>query len=206
MRLQSAHSNADRAQDAYFTPPEATRALCRIERDHIPYHIWEPACGNGAISKVLEKEAKKSVFSSDVYNYGYGVTGPQWDFLTAPSMLVSFTVGIVTNPPFKLALDFAQKAISLVPYVALLLRTNFLESTSRLAFFRTSPPARIWISSRRLPMMHRLGWTGPEAPSNTCYAWFIWDATATQKRLVDWFDWQDYTEARPALGSDEVEL
>ena len=39
-----------------------------------------------------------------------------------------------------------------------MLRTNFVESVSRLPFFRCSPPTRMWVSSRRLPMMHRFGW------------------------------------------------
>jgi hypothetical protein len=37
----------------------------------------------------------------------------------------------------------------------------------------------MWVSSRRLPMMHRFGWDGPRATSNTCYAWFIWDRRGT---------------------------
>jgi hypothetical protein len=98
--------------------------------------------------------------------------------------------GIVTNPPYRLAVQFAEKALTEVGYVALLLRTNFLESTARLAFFRRHPPARIWISSRRLPMMHRQGWQGPRAPSNTCFAWFIWDSQAEQTQVLDWFDWR----------------
>jgi len=36
----------------------------------------------------------------------------------------------VTNPPYKLAVRFARKALNEVPYLALLLRTNFLESTA----------------------------------------------------------------------------
>jgi len=60
-----------------------------------------------------------------------------------------------------------------------MLRTNFVESVSRLPFFRCSPPTRMWVSSRRLPMMHRFGWDGPRATSNTCYAWFIWDRRGT---------------------------
>jgi hypothetical protein len=40
-------------------------------------------------------------------------------------------------------------------------------------------------------MMHRHGWQGPRAPSNTCFAWFVWDDSARQKRVIDWFDWKD---------------
>jgi hypothetical protein len=73
---------------------------------------------------------------------------------------------IVTNPPFTLAVRFAQKALTEVPYLALLLRTNFLESQERPSFFRRHPRARIRISSRRLPMMHRHDWQGNKANSN----------------------------------------
>ena len=59
--------------------------------------------------------------------------GLEKDYLTAP-VPVGVT-GIVTNPPFKLAIEFARKALDEVPYLALLLRTNFLESTRRLPFF-----------------------------------------------------------------------
>jgi hypothetical protein len=187
MLIQSSHNFEDRGLDAYFTPPEATISLINIEKEFIPHYIWEPACGDGAISKVL-KDNNFDVFSSDIMDYGYGSS--MVDFFLAVKMSWE---GIITNPPYKLAVEFAKKAISEVPYVAFLLRTNFLESCNRLPFFRKHPPARLWISSRRLPMMHRYNWTGPEAPSNTCYAWFIWDERAKQKRIFDWFDWADYS-------------
>lgn len=116
---------------------------------------------------------------------------PGVDYLSAPPP--PGTEGIVTNPPYRLAVEFAHKALGEVGYLALLLRTNFLESTTRLPFFQVHPPARVWISSRRLPMMHRHGWTGPRAPSNTCFAWFVWDASASAHRepRLGWFDWQD---------------
>ena len=114
-------------------------------------------------------------------NLGLTISKPQ---------LLKGVEAVITNPPYKLAVEFAEKALEEVPYLALLLRTNFLESTSRLSFFRKHQPARIWISSRRLPMMHRHGWQGPRAPSNTCFAWFIWDRISEQKRVIDWFDWK----------------
>jgi hypothetical protein len=53
----------------------------------------------------------------------------------------------------------------------------------------------MWVSSRRLPMMHRFGWDGPRATSNTCYAWFIWDRRCVPASSggshLDWFDWLD---------------
>lgn len=45
-------------------------------------------------------------------------------------------------------------------------------------------------------MMHRDGWKGPRAPSNTCFAWFVWNACSEQKRVVDWFDWKQFTPTK----------
>lgn len=56
----------------YPTPPEATRALLAAERFN--GSIWEPACGQGHISKVLA-EAGHEVISTDLVDYGYGQSG-----------------------------------------------------------------------------------------------------------------------------------
>ena len=191
MKIQSSHRHSDRGLDAYFTPVEAVHSLICIERSKIPHCIWEPAAGNGAIVRPLQA-AGYSVIASDIADYGLVDCQAGIDYLSEQAR--PYVEGIITNPPFKLAMSFAEKALHEVPYLALLLRTNFLESTARLSFFRKHAPARIWISSRRLPMMHRFGWQGPQAPSNTCHAWFIWDERSRQKRMVDWFDWKYITQ------------
>ena len=100
--------------------------------------------------------------ATEIADYGLDGCAVGVDYLKAQP--ITGVEGIVTNPPYKLAVQFAEKALREVPYLALLLRTNCLESTARLPFFRKYPPARIWISSRRLPMMHRHGW----AVHHTC--------------------------------------
>lgn len=190
MRLQSTHSNELRELDAYFSPPEAVWSLLEIEKSHLPDNIWEPAAGNGAIVNPLRQSGFK-VLASDIADYGLEGCGSGINYLTAKQR--PEIKGIITNPPYKLAKQFAEKALHEVPYVALLLRTNFLESMTRMSFFKKYPPSRIWISSRRLPMMHRHGWQGKRAPSNICFAWFIWDAASEQERVIDWFDWKSIT-------------
>jgi hypothetical protein len=186
VRIQSSHQHVDRGLDAYFSPPEATASLLHIEEKYLPKYIWEPAAGDGAIVRPL-REAGLTVIASDIVDYG--LEGCRIvDYLKAKP--IPDVKGVVTNPPYKLAMQFAQKALREAPYLALLLRTNFLESTARLPFFHRHQPARIWISSRRLPMMHRHGWQGRRAPSNTCFAWFVWDERCMQKRVIDWFDWK----------------
>lgn len=193
MRIQSSHQHADRGLDAYFSPPEAVFSLLAIEAEHLPTSLWEPAAGDGAIVRPL-RAAGYEVIASDIADYGLDDCLVGVDYLKAKGR--AGVEGIITNPPYKLAVQFAEKAVREAPYLALLLRTNFLESTARLSFFRKHQPARIWISSRRLPMMHRHGWQGPRAPSNTCFAWFIWDARSPNKRIVDWFDWKSATPGR----------
>jgi hypothetical protein len=196
MRIQSSHDHEARGLDAYFSPPEAVWSLLAIEKRHLPKHIWEPAAGDGAIVKPFQ-DAGYTVTATDLADYGLADCASGIDYLKAePRPGIE---GIVTNPPYRLAMRFAEKALAEAPYLALLLRTNFLESTKRLPFFRRHPPARIWISSRRLPMMHRHGWQGPRAPSNTCFAWFIWDDKAQQKQQIDWFDWRDHSRTPETL-------
>jgi hypothetical protein len=187
VRIQSSHHHADRGLDAYFSPPEAVISLLHIESLYLPRFIWEPAAGDGAIVRPLQAAGFR-VIASDIVDYGLPGCRIGVDYLSAEP--VPGVEGIVTNPPYKLAMRFAEKALRESRYLALLLRTNFLESTARLQFFRSHQPARIWISSRRLPMMHRHGWQGPRAPSNTCFAWFVWDSRSEQKRVIDWFDWK----------------
>jgi hypothetical protein len=60
----------------------------------------------------------------------------------------------------------------------------------------------IWVSSRRLPMMHRVRWAGPISTSNHAFAWHVWDrkcagdhCAGTEKSHttveVHWFDYLD---------------
>jgi hypothetical protein len=55
--------------DFYPTPPEAVRALLSVET--FTGSVWEPACGDGAISKVLI-EAGFEVVSTDLIDRGFG--------------------------------------------------------------------------------------------------------------------------------------
>src|ERR1700731_1509288 len=63
--------------DFFPTPRWATFAL--IENENFKGDIWECACGDGTMSKVLE-ETGCAVPSSDLYKRGYGESGQ--DFLT----------------------------------------------------------------------------------------------------------------------------
>ena len=57
--------------DFYPTPPWATRAL--LAHETFIGNVWEPACGDGAMSRVLA-DAGLRVESSDVNDYGFDRT------------------------------------------------------------------------------------------------------------------------------------
>ena len=131
------------ANDFYPTPSYATEAL--MNREFFSQKIWEPACGDGAISKVLEDRGHMTV-STDLIDYGFGQ--PNVDFLMEQKLLAP---DIITNPPFSLAHEFAEKAFDLgVDKLALLVRLQFLEGVRRGKFFQKHPPSTVWVFSKRL--------------------------------------------------------
>jgi hypothetical protein len=77
---------------------------------------------------------------------------------------------ILTNPPFSLALEFIQKALTEADTVIMLLRLNFLGSQKRKAFWVDNTPTALHILSKRP------SFTGTGTDS-TEYAWFVWDKT-----------------------------
>jgi hypothetical protein len=189
LRINSTHTHADRGLDAYWTPTCATRALMAVER--LPLSVADPAVGSGAILDVLRDEGGHIVHGRDVVNYGWPHTVIQ-DYLAEP-IEMNGDIGIVTNPPYRLAMDFIEKAFADgAKYSAWLLRLNFLESMRRKPFFEANPPTRLHIFSRRLPMQNRLGWTGREAPSNMAFAWFIFDrrGLADNRPQLNFVDWK----------------
>ncbi|RNJ49414.1 class I SAM-dependent methyltransferase [Methylocystis hirsuta] len=183
MRVNSTHKHSDRGLDPYFSPQCAAESLLKLEPD-MPQELWEPAVGAGDIAWPL-MEGGKNVFTSDIKDYGFPHTVVQ-DYLTsAPPPGVK---GLITNPPYRKTRQFVTKAIAEVPFVAMLLPLSFLEGVARHNWYSNHKPARVWVSSRRMPMMHRLGWTGKKSTSNKAYAWFVWEIgdESFEVRLFDW--------------------
>ncbi|MET0666895.1 MAG: hypothetical protein ABWZ01_00095, partial [Methyloceanibacter sp.] len=170
----------------YRTPVEAVLALERIELEWLPKRIWEPACGDGAIVLPLRRLGY-DVKATDLVDRGCPDSIARFDFLLG---LHQPMPGIVTNPPYRLAHAFAVQALNHANYVAFLLPLSFLAGQERRAWHIGSPLARVWVSSRRLPMMHRDGWEGPRATSQTDHAWFVWDKRHKGKPQVLWFDYE----------------
>lgn len=135
-----------RELDFYPTPKNVTRALMKFmfnqSHFHLMTNIWEPACGDGSMSDVINEFCP--VFSSDLRKTEYGVGGI--DFLEYSR---SGFDAIVTNPPFNLSDQFIRKATKEVPIVCMLLKSQYWHAKKRYDLFCKNPPAYI------LPLMWR---------------------------------------------------
>lgn len=164
--------------DFFPTPAWATYAL--IDNEDFRGNVWECACGDGAMSRVLEN-ASKHVQSSDLHPRGYGESGH--DFITTSR----FANNIVTNPPYNCAEAFVQTGVAQAKRkFALLLRLAFLEGANRAnTIFAKLPPSRVWVFSERITFYP----AGAERKGSgtTAYAWFVWDKDAPTGTELKWF-------------------
>ncbi len=163
--------------DFFPTPQWATFAL--VDNEKFSGDIWECACGDGAMSKVLEQSGSP-VISSDLYERGYGDTGI--DFLTPPHRADN----IITNPPYNCAEGFVRSGVRQANRkFALLLRLAFLEGANRTrTIFSVCPPSRVWVFSERITFYP----TGVKRKGSgtTAYAWFVWDKNAPNGTELKW--------------------
>jgi hypothetical protein len=163
--------------DFFPTPAWATRAL--IDNERFEGAIWECACGDGEMARVLKKAGHK-VFASDLYARGHGETGV--DFLVATRRADN----IVTNPPYNCAEAFVAQGLKLARRkFALLLRLAFLEGAGRAnKIFLKHPPSRVWVFSERITFYMK---DAKRAGSGTtAYAWFVWDKSAKGPTELHW--------------------
>jgi hypothetical protein len=186
------HALKERGNDLYQTPPCAVHALLKVEQ--LPDNIWEPACGPGSIVRTLRAEGYR-VMATDLIDYqSPDQDYADWNFLSETSMPAGGYDAILTNPPFKHATQFAEKALELCPRVYLLLRLAFLESDGRTALLESGHLHNVYVFRNRLPMMHREGWTGKKSTSNMAFAWFCWNRNFKQATTVRRISWQPIIE------------
>jgi hypothetical protein len=160
--------------DDFPTPPWATRALCEwLLLGHPIEHqtCREPAANRGHMVRPLS-EYFGLVLPSDVHDYGAGYTVQ--DYLFGLESDISRTDWTITNPPFRLAEQFIERALSRsMVGVAVILRSAFLEGKGRYErLFEHRPPTDVLQFVERVPMVK--GRLDEDAASATAYAWLVW--------------------------------
>ncbi|MGF9694719.1 hypothetical protein AAIH46_18005 [Rhizobium sp. 0TCS1.26] len=203
-------SKEERGQNAYFSPIEGVRTILALES--FSARVKEPACGKGAISQPFEAAGYDALIADLV---DYSTTTKDGELQQVGDFLLSVagdTVGddIVTNPPYGKHILNRFVAHALREHkprkMALLLNLNFMcgcTDPDRLYAMQENPPSRIYVFTRRLPMMHQDGWDGEEASSQMNTAWFVWERNEDgsygqgHPQLIR-VDWKNF-EAAPAL-------
>ena len=163
--------------DFYETPGKAIQGLLRNEE--FPGTVWEPACGAGAISDVLQSAlGPDNIQCSDINPQG---NGAQFDFLRGkyPGERPDH---IITNPPFNMAEAFLVQSKKYArKKVAFMLRLLWLESKKRYPMFHDKlfPLKAVYVFPNRIQMK------GDES-GLVAFAWYVWDKEWKGEPVIRW--------------------
>ena len=163
--------------DFYETPYSITSHLLEIEDFNKSLTICEPACGAGAIVKVLEKEWQEVIaydieknFLWETKNYDY----------------------IITNPPFSLAYEFVQKAKQIATEkFAFLLPLSYLHGKKRydnIYMDKQYGLKKVYVFTRYPMLGESLREDGKYNTGMMVYAWYIFENHYSGLPVIDWID------------------
>lgn len=188
--------------DFYITHKDTINAL--LDNEKFDNNVWEPACGNGAISECLNIRGY-NVLSSDIFDYGYNNFNKKLDFLKidAANKDLYQQYDIITNPPYSLSEEFVLKSIEVCKNkCALLLKIQFLETEFRFKhIFSKYPPKFIYVFSRRQAcskfddfyqrdndgnILYNKKGEPLKVGSAVLYCWFIWEKGYNGYPMVKW--------------------
>lgn len=173
-------------RDFYGTPAWVTEVLLPF----LPQHavVWEPACGHGAMTRVLE--TRFTTISTDIEP---GPDHAPLDFFACdapPRMNCVSANAIVTNPPYDRAQEFVEHALALMQpvsgMVAMLMRVDWDSASTRRHLFADCPA---W--SKKVVLTKRILWFKPPAGSkgkspSENHCWMIWDWKHAGSPTIDY--------------------
>lgn len=198
--------------DDFPTQPWATRAVCEWLQREVGYlelyDVREPAANRGYMARVL-LEYFGAVEASDVFDYGVGYAVDDYLF-PGRNQKTHWTI---TNPPFRLAPQFIEKARATSQMgVGMFVRSAFLEGQERYeTLFAIDPPHVILQFAERV-VLHRNKVVDPNVaveklnkktgaiekkkPSSaTAYSWLLWLGPERRNRRPE-FGWISPCRAR----------
>ena len=183
----SNHTENERSEnDFYATPPLAIKQLLDIE--DFDNNVWEPACGMNHIVNELRNRAY-NVKCSDIVKM---IDDPYIEIIDFLNFKGTWEGDIITNPPFKYANEFVEKALEVVKEgarVAMFLKLQFLEGSKRIKIYKENPPKIIYVASRR----YGCSKTGEfnedgNIGSAICYCWYIWEKGFKGDPIIKWIN------------------
>lgn len=182
--------NWDRVENDYYaTPPKDTEKFLKQWGGIKKYKtILEPACGEGHISEVVKRfidDNNQLLISRDLIDRGYGEVK---DFLNDKDDN-SYDL-IITNPPFKYALEFIKRGLELSDTVIVLAKIQLLEGKARSEELQYLGLKEIYGHVERCNCW-RNGWelnpkTGKSWSGAMFMAWYVFEKGYVGKPEYNW--------------------
>lgn len=122
--------NSRRQLDYYPIPKNVTVSLIDFLQIPLNFTIWEPACGNHAMSNVFKDYGYNVIETDLIYGQNYFETFEKSD-------------AIITNPPFNLSEKFIEKAVNETRIVAMLLKSQYWHAAKRFKLFEKYSPTYV---------------------------------------------------------------
>jgi hypothetical protein len=170
-------SGERKKSDFYETPYSITKHLLNVEKFDYSLDICEPACGDGAIVKVL-KEQTNNIIAYDIKK-NFLTETEQYDY-------------IITNPPFSIAYEFIVKAKQVArKKFAFLLPLSYLHGKKRyddIYSDKEYPLKKVYVFTRYPMLGEKLREDGKYNTGMMVYAWFIFEKNYDGPSMIDWID------------------
>ncbi len=171
--------------DFYATDPIAIDKLA--SSFELPDKILEPACGSGCLVGRLS-ELGHEVIAYDVVNRGCGEVKDFFDIKEMPKDCSC----ILTNPPYKYALDFIKHSLDILPnngLCVMFLKTQFLEGQRRYdELFSKNPPMFMFQFIKRVLCAKNADFQRmiDGGGSTVSFAWYVWKKGYKGDTIIKW--------------------
>jgi len=182
-QIAGTSENRERVENDFYATPQSS-VVALLERETLAYPILEPACGDGAISKML---TGGEVASSDLIDRGYGNGGINFLENTWPPDKFST---VITNPPFNLFTEFVRKGLEVTNGKLVLFgKLQALEGEKRGSYLATTPLHTVYVFKKRQNPLRNgvaVDENGKPWASTMAFAWFVWEKGYVGKPQIEW--------------------
>ena len=165
--------------DFYETPYTLTRKFLDVEYFNKNSTVCEPACGGGAITRVLKEHWEDDKVTAYDQETNFLWETGEYDY-------------IVTNPPFSIAFEFIQRAkLVAKSKFAFLLPLSYLHNKKRFDEIysdRTYGLEKVYVFTRYPMLGEALREDGKYNTGMMVYAWYVWTNGYSGLPTVDWLD------------------
>lgn len=165
--------------DFYETPYTLTRKFLDVEYFNKNSTVCEPACGGGAITRVLKEYWEDDKITAYDQETNFLWETGEYDY-------------IITNPPFSIAFEFIQRAkLVAKSKFAFLLPLSYLHGKKRFDEIysdRTYGLERVYVFTRYPMLGEALREDGKYNTGMMVYAWYVWTNGYSGLPTVDWLD------------------